>query len=68
MSDHEKVELLLWDFSLRAQEDEDRAYRKYKRFSDASERVELAREEHRIAEDRRVMRYFDQREARGYQP
>jgi hypothetical protein len=54
MTAHEMAELLLYDFARRAQQDEDLAYRKYKRFSDASERVELAREECQILIQRRI--------------
>jgi hypothetical protein len=43
----EMAEALMWDFALRSQHDEDRAYRNYKRFMDASERVELAHNERR---------------------
>lgn len=39
MSEHEKAELLLWDFAKRAQQDEERAYRQAIRFMEASEKV-----------------------------
>ena len=35
----EMVEALLWDFAKRAQQDEDRAYQQYRRFTEASENV-----------------------------
>ena len=41
----EMVECLLWDFSLRAQQDEDDAYQNYKRFIDSSEQVMVAHQE-----------------------
>lgn len=43
----EMVECLLWDFAKRAQQEEDRAYRNYRRFIESSELVMEAHQEPR---------------------
>jgi hypothetical protein len=43
----EMVEALLWDFALRAQQDEDRAYQNYRKFIDSSEQVMEALQQRR---------------------
>jgi hypothetical protein len=53
VTDQQMAELLLWDFALRAQQDEERAYQKARKFITASERMETAYQEQRILEDRR---------------
>ncbi len=39
ITQQEMVEALLWDFAKRAQQDEDRAYQNYRKFTQASEQV-----------------------------